>query len=172
MLSMIDYLRNLTMKTWLDGFVLCMDIIRDPNNGIMSDPLFDTTIPFIGASVRDAVDIIGDMAHLAQDIDRHPAASLQAFTQQIRGALGLPAESDMVKLRFTGSDDGRTLESIVLSFDYQIGATSSSSLYFDMAQLVSKATSKRFICIIISYCAMVIMLLISHVSVIIIIKIK
>jgi hypothetical protein len=121
----------------IDAIVFVLDLINSPSLGLMSSSAFATPIPFVGMNIGQAVSFADKIAHVLQQIDQSPVASLQRFTQQFRSLLGLPATSPMVNLTFVGT--ATQLETVTLSFRYSIGVTASSNLYFDLASMVAAA---------------------------------
>ena len=69
--------------TVIDGIVLVLDyIISDLTNyGFMNEK-----IPFIGVTPTQSLQFLDMIAHVAQDIQRSPAGSLQKLVQQLKGA--------------------------------------------------------------------------------------
>jgi hypothetical protein len=130
----------MNFSSFIDAIIAVLDVVTSPQLGLMSSDAFNEPLPIIGVNVGQVLTFADKMAHIVKQLDESPVASMQRFSQQLRGLLGLPATSTLVTLSFEGNADGSQLDAVVLTFQYSLGVQASSNLYFDLAEMIGSSS--------------------------------
>jgi hypothetical protein len=107
--------------------------------GSLDDPRLDASLPLINQSVRDLIDYAGRFDDLVTAIGTVPAPNLQALTALLKGALGLPFDSDLVAIRLDNSVIGKP--ALRLDLLFQTAGLQSYSLDLDLEGLLKLSAS-------------------------------
>jgi hypothetical protein len=105
----------------------------------MTADVFQEPLPVIGISPAKAVNVLGVVAHTIQDIQRYPAASLQRLVQQVKSSMGVPSNSSMVRLEFSGDMNG--VNEVVFIIEKQFSIRSSTRLFIDFDNILQSSDS-------------------------------
>jgi len=131
----IGKLSDIGISEILDGIIAITDFLGAFEEfGFLDDP-----IPLVEVSVNDVLSFADKLDAAVQSAFDDPAGSIQSLEESLKGAFGLPADSNTVSLSLVGTDGTTAGGDSILRIDLTLETSFSESMGvdFDLADLIA-----------------------------------
>jgi hypothetical protein len=145
--SALEGLQALNVSSVLDVVIIVLDFLSG-SKGFMNNPVMQYNIPLLGVRPANMITFADRAAHVIKSLSTATPESMQKLQGQLQTLWGPSVVVGVTYIEDTtnyyGNISNSGLTSVIISFDYQITANTTSRFYMDLPAMAQGQGSTSF----------------------------